>query len=342
MMSMTTSAVQTPRGPVTRKDVARYAGVSTAVVSYVVNGGPKNVAPATEAKVRHAISILGYRPNAAARALKLGSSEAIGLVVPDSGNPFFALLGHAVEDAAAELGYGLVLANSDSNLAKERRNIRNLAARQVDGVILASCLFEPDLAELESSDIPSVLLNHAAASPGFNSVGVDLEAAARIAVGHLIGHGHTNIGLAIGVNVGKELDGREVGWLKALQEAGLPEGPTARSEFDRAGGYAAGKRLLGSGNRPTAIFASSDMQAVGILRAIHEAGLSVPSDIAMVSFDGSIESEYTWPALTTVAQPVRVMAESAVRALVGEERGQELQHRIFPTELIVRQSCGCP
>ena len=87
----------------TRKDVARYAGVSTAVVSYVVNGGPKKVAPATEAKVQDAIRVLGYRPNAAARALKLGSSETIGLVIPDNSNPFFSLLAHAVEDAAAEL-----------------------------------------------------------------------------------------------------------------------------------------------------------------------------------------------------------------------------------------------
>jgi LacI family transcriptional regulator len=342
MDTMTSSAVQAPRGPVTRKDVARYAGVSTAVVSYVVNGGPKKVAPATEAKVKDAIRVLGYRPNAAARALKLGSSETLGLIVPDNSNPFFSLFAHAVEDAAAALGYALVLSNSDGNLAKERRNIRNLAARQVDGVLLASVLFEPDLEVLETAGIPSVLLNQERDAPGFNSIGVDLAAGARMAVEHLIGHGHRNIGLAIGTNVSNELDGREVGWLNALREAGLPEGPTARSEFDRPGGYAAGKRLLASGNRPTAIFASSDMQGIGILRAIHEAGLAVPGDIALVSFDGSIESEYSWPALTTVAQPVRAMAESAVRSLVGEGRGRELQHRIFPTELIIRQSCGCP
>lgn len=339
---MTASVVQAPRGPVTRKDVARYAGVSTAVVSYVVNGGPKKVAPATEAKVQDAIRVLGYRPNAAARALKLGSSETLGLIVPDNSNPFFSLFAHAVEDAATALGYALVLSNSDGNLAKERRNIRNLAARQVDGVLLASVLFEPDLEVLETAGIPSVLLNQERDAPGFNSVGVDLAAGARMAVEHLIGHGHTNIGLAIGTNVSNDLDGREVGWLNALRDAGLPEGPTARSEFDRPGGYAAGKRLLASGNRPTAIFASSDMQGIGILRAVHEAGLTLPGDIALVSFDGSIESEYSWPALTTVAQPVRAMAESAVRALVGEGRERELQHRIFPTELIIRQSCGCP
>ncbi|WP_307073095.1 LacI family DNA-binding transcriptional regulator [Arthrobacter pascens] len=339
---MTSSALHTPRGPVTRKDVARYAGVSTAVVSYVVNGGPKRVAPATEAKVQDAIRVLGYRPNAAARALKLGSSETLGLIVPDNSNPFFSLLAHAVEDAAADLGYALVLTNSDGNLAKERRNIRNLAARQVDGVLLASVLFEPDLDDLEKADIPSVLMNHGREAAGFNSIGVDLAAGARIAVEHLIGHGHTRIGLAMGTNVSGEVDGRERGWLEALRDAGVPEGQIVHGEFTRPGGHLAGQRLIASANRPTAIFASSDMQAIGILRAVREAGLTVPGDIALASFDGSVESEYSWPALTTVEQPVRAMAEAAVAALVGAGRGEPAQHRIFPTQLRVRQSCGCP
>ncbi|MBT8162176.1 MULTISPECIES: LacI family DNA-binding transcriptional regulator [Arthrobacter] len=339
---MTTSEVHTPRGPVTRKDVARHAGVSTAVVSYVVNGGPKKVAPATEAKVRDAIRVLGYRPNATARALKMGSNRTLGLVIPDSSNPFWALLGHAVEGAAARRGYALLLTNSDNELDTEMRHIRNFAARQVDGVVLASVVFEPDLVELEGAEIRPVLLNHSAVAPGFNSVGVDLEAGARLAVEHLIGHGHTRIGLAMGITADNNADGREAGWRKALEAAGLPEGPLARDVFDRAGGYAAGQRLLAEPERPTAIFASSDMQAIGLLRAIREAGLSVPEDIAVASFDGSIEAEYSWPALTTVEQPVWEMAEAAVSALVGETRNEAPQHRIFPTQLRVRQSCGCP
>jgi len=343
METMTSPAVKAPRGgPVTRKDVARYAGVSTAVVSYVVNGGPKKVAPATEAKVQDAIRVLGYRPNAAARALKLGSSETLGLIIPDNTNPFFSLLAHAVEDAAADLGYALVLSNSDGNLAKERRNIRNLAARQVDGVLLASVLFEPDLEALETADIPAVLLNQERAAPGFNSIGVDLAAGARIAVQHLISHGHTNIGLAMGTNVSGSMDGREVGWRQALQEAGLPEGPVVYSGFTWPGGYSAGQRLVASVNRPTAIFSTSDTQAVGLLRAVHEAGLAIPGDIAVVSFDGSIEAEYSWPPLTTVEQPVAAMAEAAVNALVEARRGGKPKHAIFPTKLHVRQSCGCP
>ena len=182
-----------------------------------------------------------------------------------------------MEDAAADLGYALVLTNSDGNLAKERRNIRNLAARQVDGVVLASVLFEPDLAELETADIPSVLLNHGGAAPGFNSVGVDLAAGARLGVEHLIGHGHTNIALAMGTNAANDFDGRERGLARgAARRPGCRRAPSCPQRLTRPGGYAAGQRLLASANRPTAIFASSDMQAIGILRALHEAGLSVP------------------------------------------------------------------
>lgn len=343
METMTSPAMRSPRsGQVTRKDVALQAGVSTAVVSYVVNGGPKKVAPATELRVREAIQDLGYRPNAAARALKLGSSETLGLIMPDNTNPFFSLFAHAVEDAAAALGFALVLSNSDGNLTKERDNIRNLAARQVDGVLLASVLFEPDLAALETAEIPSVLLNQDRQAKGFNSVGVDLAAGARLAVEHLIGHGHTHVGLIMGTNVSGAQDGREDGWRDALRDAGLAEGPVIYSEFTRAGGYLAGQRFLELADRPTAIFASSDMQAIGLIRALHEGGLQVPKDVSMVSFDGVVDAEFSFPPLTTVEQPIVAMAEAAVAALVGATKGEPLQHRLLPTQLRVRQSCGCP
>jgi LacI family transcriptional regulator len=146
----------------------------------------------------------------------------------------------------------------------------------------------------------------------------------------------------MGTNVSNEVDGREQGWLQALAAAGLPEGPIVRGEFTREGGYAAGQRLVASASHPTAVFASSDMQAIGILRALHEAGVSVPQDMALTSFDGSAEAEFSWPALTTVEQPVRAMAEAAVSALVGETKGSPPEHRLFPTRLRIRQSCGCP
>lgn len=339
---MNEPAVRPSKVAVTRKDVARYAGVSTAVVSYVVNGGPKNVSPGTADRVRDAIAVLGYRPNAAARALKLGSSRMLGLIVADNMNPFVSELAHAVEEEAGALGYAVLLMNSDGSPAKERAHIRNLAARQVDGVFLASVMFEPDLADLQAANIPTVLLAMNTEAPGFTSVGTDLRGGAKAAVEHLIGHGHTRIALAMGSNVTGDVDGRELGWLDALADAGLREGPIVRSPFTRAGGYAAGQRLLASAERPTAVFVSSDMQAIGILRALHEADVSLPEDMAIVSFDGSTDAEYSWPALSTVKQPVRAMAHAAVSALVGQDKGTAPLHTVIASELIIRRSCGCP
>jgi LacI family transcriptional regulator len=322
----------------TRTDVARLAGVSTAVVSYVVNGGPKKVAPATEARVRDAIAALGYRPNAAARALKLGSSEMLGMIVPDTTNPFFVMLAHAVEVAAADRGYALLIANSDASVAAERRHVESLASRRVDGVFLSSVLFEPDLRDLESADIPVVLLNHSLDSPGFASVGVDLREGGRTAVAHLAEHGHRDIGLVMGTATGGGLDGREAGWLEGIRAAGLVPGPVVRAPFRREEGYRIGLELAASADRPTALFASSDLLAVGILRAFHEARVRVPEDVAIVSFDGSPEAEYSWPGLTTLAQPISAMAAAAVESLVG---GGPTTNRIFAPELVRRASCGC-
>jgi LacI family transcriptional regulator len=265
----------------------------------------------------------------------------LALVTPDNSNPFYAHLAHVVEDAADECGYVMLLANSNGLLSKERRHLRNLASRRVDGVALASVVSEPDLAELVSAGIPCVLLDQQIPTAGFASVGVDLRGGARLAVDHLIEHGHRNIGLAMGTTAANEADGRELGWLDALTAAGLQEGPIARANFDREGGYAAGKRLLASADRPTAIFVSSDLQAVGVMRALHEAALSVPEDIAVVSFDGTPESEYTWPAITSVQQPLTAMAAAAVAALVKPDRAEPPEHLVFNVELIVRQSCGC-
>ncbi|MEO7015673.1 MAG: LacI family DNA-binding transcriptional regulator [Leifsonia sp.] len=325
--------------PVTRNDVARYAGVSTAVVSYVVNEGPKRVAPDTAARVRDAIRVLGYRPNAAARALKLGTSEMLGFLTSDGDNPFFTHFAHAVEDAAAERGFAVLLTNSDHDAAKEQRNIRNLASRKVDGLIISSRLSPIDLAYLMDTVVPTVFVNRDSGIEGYDTVGVDFRAAARGGVRHLIEHGHRNIALVMGAD---EKEGRELGWLDALAEAGLPEGPVMRADFTLAGGYQAGKRLLAGITRPTAIFAGSDLQGIGVLRALHEGGVSVPHDIAVVAFDGSMESEYSWPALTTVKQPVREMAEAAVAKLLDGGSGTSTGHLTFPTELILRRSCGCP
>lgn len=322
----------------TRDDVARLAGVSTAVVSYVVNGS-KAVSPRTAAKVREAIATLGYRPNPTARALRLGSAETIGMVVPDATNPFFAGLAHAVELAAGARGYTLMTANSDGSPETERRNLEKLATRQVNGIVLCSTVFAPDVRPPRHAGVPLVLLNQEADFAGVDSVGVDLRAGAGLAVAHLAEHGRDTVGLLVGTTAEGARDPRETGWRETVEELGLTPGPVLEGPFHPAAGYAAGRSLLERGALPAALFVASDRLALGLLRALHEAGVRVPGDVAIVSFDGSTDSEYSWPPLTTVAQPVDEMAVTAVDVLLGG--AAEGRHHRFAASLVRRASCGC-
>jgi LacI family transcriptional regulator len=326
---------------VTRRDVARYAGVSTAVVSYVLNNGPKKVAPATEARVRQAIELLRYQPNANARALTTGSARLLGMVVPDTTNPFFAELSDAIAQAASARGYALIIANSRSDADLERANTLNLVSRQVDALVIATVLRADELAAMPVGGIPRVVIDQSRAIHGMTTVSTHFEDAAARGVEHLIGHGHREIALLVGGSPDPSgPDGRHTGWQRALHEAGLGPGPVEYTDFTRHGGYQATRRLLAAGRRPTAIFASSDLEAVGALRALHEAGLRIPADIAVVSFDGTSEAEFSWPQLTTVRQPITAIADAAVEAALSPDPAQE-RIQLFPAELIIRQSCGC-
>ncbi|GAB2569904.1 LacI family DNA-binding transcriptional regulator [Microlunatus antarcticus] len=326
----------------TRDDVARQAGVSTAVVSYVVNNGPKPVAPQTAARVRDAIELLDYRPNPSARALRKGRTDIIGLVLADADNPYYTEYASAIGAEAYERGRALMIATARDDLESETRLVEDLLGRQVDGIIAASVSHRPDETFRRSFRLPPVvLLDTSAPIPGFASVGLDGAQGARLAVEHLAGvHGHRRIGIALGDAAHDLEDPREIGWREALRAAGLPEGPVTRVPWTRDGGYEAGRLLLDSPDPPTAVFACSDLLAVGLLRAGHERGLALPGDLAVVSFDGTKEAEYSWPPLTVVAQPIAAMAREAVSLALDPTR--PTPHQQFQGTLVVRRSCGCP
>ncbi|MDK8172618.1 LacI family transcriptional regulator [Curtobacterium sp. C1] len=335
---MTPVSVPTTPKAVTRADVARYAGVSTSVVSYVVHDGPRPVAAETAARVREAIRVLGYRPNASAQALRTGSSKMLGLIVPELDNPFWAELAVEVTHAAAARGYDVLLANSDGDAQLERERLRSLSARQVDGIIVTSIMTHPDLSTVTDPGMPMVLLNTFFEVPEYASIGVDALRGAREGTQHLVEHGYDSIGLIMGHTGSMEL--REQGWMQALRDARLPDGPIVRCSFDRAGGYEAGLRMFGSSSGPRAVFVSSDMQAVGLLRALYELGLRAPDDVAVVSFDGAAEADYTNPQLTVVRQPIGRMATAAVERVLT----RDAEHRhldLVPADLVLGASCGC-
>lgn len=324
----------------TRTDVARHAGVSTAVVSYVVNDGPRNVAPATRERVLDSIRALDYRPNHAARALKLGTNQLIGLVIPDSTNVFFAEFARAVELAADKEGLSVIVVNSALLSGHGAPLLQRLVSRQVDGIIFAASDDGADIRGVMDAGIPVVVLNRAGLLGDSSSIGVDFFEASRQAVGHLVEHGHQHIGLIAGDSSVSTATDRESGWRAALADAGLQPGHLVRAAFSRDGGYAAGRELLTLEHRPTAVYVISDNQAIGFLRAMHEGGVAIPAEMAVISFDGSIESDFSWPPLTSMHQPITEMAEAAIHAITTRQDGAAI-HREFPTELVVRQSCGC-
>jgi LacI family transcriptional regulator len=332
----------TRRQGVTRADVARLAGVSTAVVSYVVNGGPRPVSDVTAARVRDAIERLGYRPNTTARALAVGSTKTLGLVVPDSTNAFFAEYAWQIQRVATGLGYAVLITNTGFDPAVELRSVLDLCDRQIDGLLLVrSGLSGIEELSRHGRRTPVVMIDAMAPFPGYTTVGVDAATGTARVVEHLLDvHGHESVALIIGDSADPAIDGRERGWTEAHARAGRRLGAIERPPFSRQGGYEAGLSLLRRKARPSAIFVSGDIQAVGLLRAAHELGVTVPVEVAVGSFDDSEESRFCWPPLTTARQPVRAMAEAAVTSVLrGTAPGE---HLVFDMPLVVRRSCGCP
>lgn len=327
----------TSSGRVTRADVARLAGVSTAVVSYVLNGGPGPVSAASRQRVLRAVDALGYRPNANARALATGLSGLLGLVVPDISNPLFAEFALSIELCAQAKGYGLLLANSEDSVDVEQQQVASLVARGADGILLASVA--PSVTLPRRGKTRVVLLNALRPSSDSTSVGPDALDGARLATEHLISHGHSSVGLIVGPAAPVVVEAREVGWLDAHTARRMVPGPVARDDFSRGGGYRAAMTMFASRDAPSAVFVSSDLQAIGALAALNQLGLRVPEDIAVVSFDGTSESEYSIPPLTTVRQPLAEMAARLIELVIARDSGAG--HDSFPVELVIRRSCGC-
>lgn len=337
----TTGAGQGPmetRRSVTRGDVAKLAGVSTAVVSYVVNDGPRPVAEATARRVREAMEKLGYVPNASARALRRGKTETIGLVVGDSLNPFFVQYAFELVTAAAAKGKQILIGDARQSEEVEREILEELICRQVDGLLFASPFANHNIAEVMG--IPTVLIDCPGPIPGKLTVGSAAEAGAQEVVAHLVSHGRQRVGIIIGDHGFGSPDPRERGWRRALADAGLPSGPVARVPFSREGGYAGARALLEQTPRIDALFASNDLQAIGALRALNERGVRIPEEIAVASFDGTMESEFSWPPLTVAKQQLNLLAAGAIDLLEARPSSAG-RHLEVDTLLVRRRSCGC-
>ncbi|MFJ5632877.1 LacI family DNA-binding transcriptional regulator [Streptomyces goshikiensis] len=336
---------------VTRDDVARLAGTSTAVVSYVINNGPRPVAPATRERVLAAIKDLGYRPDRVAQAMASRRTDLIGMIVPDARQPFFAEMAHAVEQAAAERGKMVLVGNSDYRDEREVHYLRAFLGMRVSGLILVSQgMSERAASEIEAWDARVVLLHERPEAIDDVAVVTDDIGGAQLATRHLLEHGHAYVACIGGVentpSVGDPVADHVEGWRRAMQESGRStEGRLFEAPYNRYDAYTVALEVLAKPDRPTAIFCATDDQAIGVLRAARELRIDVPGELAVAGFDDVKEAALTDPPLTTIASDRPAMARAAVDLVLDDglrvagSRRERLKQ--FPSALVIRRSCGC-
>lgn len=308
----------------TLKDVGDHVGVSAKTVSNVINGTGW-VREDLKARVREAIDELGYRPNSAARQLRSGRSGMIALAIPDLSQPYFAELASAIVAAAAERSITVLINQTDGLADAERRISDGVGIPVMDGLILSPlALTATDLAD-RHDDTPIVLLGEHVGESAFPHVAVDNTGAARAATAHLLGAGRRRIA-AIGAQASgprETSDLRLAGYRAALREAGIAEDPALIRQvagFRRSEGAAAIDGMLAEGVAFDAVFAFSDLLALGALHTLGAAGLRVPEDVAVIGFDDIEEGRYSTPPLTTIAPDKTALAGVALELLLADSR----------------------
>ena len=337
---------------VSMTDVARRAGVSQKTVSRVVNGEP-HVAEAIRARVQAVVEELGFRPNAAARALVTRRNHRIGMVTMGSAlyGPTSILEG--VDAALRGSGYHLSVARTQGGgVADLQAAIDELVAQDVAGLVLSEPI---DLGHPElrlPAGLPVLSFDSAtgdAVRPGELVLGADELAGARAATAHLLGLGHRTVHHVAGTAGWAATARRIAGWRSALADAGVEAPEVVHGDWSPRSGYEAATALLrradsDTGTPVTAIFTANDHMAIGAIRAVEQAGLRVPEDVSVVGFDDAPEAEFLSTALTTVRQDFTEVTRLAVHRLVHaiEGRPPAERHRLVPTQLVVRESTAPP
>lgn len=326
----------------TIREVAESAGVSYATVSHVINN-TRFVTKETRERVLAAMTALNYRPNTLARSLRQGKTNTIGLVLPDSANPFFAEISRSIEDEAFKRGYSVFLCNTELDTQRELFYVDVLINKQVDGIIFVAAGDQPDsLDYLLRENMPVVMIDRNLPNVEVDVVLTDHQLGGYLATKHLIELGHQRIACIAGPSSITPSAERITGYQKALEEAGLPgdENLIIRGDYHAQSGMEVTNAILNMTPRPTAIFALNDLMALGALRAASEAGYSVPKDIAVVGYDDLELSRFTSPPLTTISQPKKAISAQAVNLLVQRMSGKSQSPScvVLPPELIVRRS----
>jgi LacI family transcriptional regulator len=327
-------------------DVARVSGVSYSTVSRVVNGHAY-VRESTRQRVQAAMAELGYVAHVTARALASGRTQAVGLLAQEIDNPFFSVVIKGIDQEVSVAGYDLLLCTTHSRREKEAEYVARLSHGMVDGLLIVLPTRLPEYVEhLRAERYPFVLIDHDSDAPGCNIINAANRDGTRAGIAYLIELGHRRIGFISGrPDVGATHE-RFAGYQAALLEAhvSLDDRLVVEGDFLEARGYAAAAELLALTHPPSAIFASSDVAAFGVLGAARDAGLQVPRDLSVLGFDDIEEASYRGAALSTIRQPLREMGRVAVQRLMSllADPSQPAIRTVMETELVVRQTTAPP
>jgi LacI family transcriptional regulator len=327
---------------VTIKHVAKEAGVSIATVSHVINN-TRYVSDELSKKVHLAMEKLGYHPDGIARSLRKKRTYTVGMIIPDSSNPFFAEVALGFEMRSFDLSYNVIFCNTNGDVQKESTYLDLLLKKRVDGIVFVSSGININSVKfIKSQKIPIIVVDREIKRLKVDSVLVDNLSGGYQATKHLLNLGHKRIACISGPSLITPSSERIEGYKKALMEASLEidKKLILMGDFQFEGGYKSAKKLLRMKKIPTAIFACNDLMAIGAICAIKEAGMRVPQDISVVGFDDIALASFYSPKLTTVIQPKYKMGKLAASMLIERIKNKEMapRRKLLKTELIIRES----
>ncbi len=329
------------------KDVARLAGVSIATVSAVLTG-KKPVSKELRARIEDAMQALDYHPDQVARSLKKGSTNVVGMVIPDVTNPFFTELMRGAEEEARRTGMSVMLCNTDGDPEIEHHQINTLLAHRVDGILLSCADSFTPWERLERRKVPFVFFDRLPVGYKGAGVALDNREAAAEATRFLIGLGHRRIAIIAGAQNVSPGIARLEGFREAAEAAHL----AVRTQYVRIGdfsiesGYQCGRELIALPSPPTAILSCNNKMTLGLMRAMAEEKVPCPDSVSVIGFDDFEWSANFSPRLTTVSQPTRAMGRKAMEMLLDQINAAADAGSpgtvMFPSQLIVRDSTAPP
>jgi LacI family transcriptional regulator len=330
----------------TINDVAKLAGVAPITVSRVINNSGY-FSQKTRERVEAAVAELGYVPNTLARGLRSKRTNTLALVVTDITNPFFTIIARGVEDTASQAGFTVIYCNTDESEQEEKKYVRILIQKQVDGILLVPACSSTDSTEfIQSQDTPVVLIDRWVPNVQADVVRCDSQEGAYYLVKHLIEFGHQRITALTGPLGVSTAEDRVSGYQRALAEAGLSAWERVyHGAFTQASGYDLARQALADEPPPTALFGANNFIAIGAMKALRDAGVRVPEDVSVVSFDDLPPGLVIDPFFTVAAQPAYDMGRKATELLLNRLSSKsplECQEIVLPVEIITRQSSAPP